>query len=231
MALRNMDVGRTFTSDQQGHINPAPRVPKPRIISKQEWGGGESSGTMRSHFPVRLTFHHEGSPRPLTPDRDPKELMRALQKYGWREKNWPDIPYHFLIDLDGNIYEARDPMKVGDTNTTYDPSGHLLISVMGNYARQAANEKQLMAIADLMAWASDYYNIDPSSLRGHQEYAETDCPGRYLYPFVVSGFFEGEIRKRLQKAYLGRGMDEEGNTKASITPGTAATSTTPAANK
>jgi hypothetical protein len=60
-----------------------------------------------------------------------------------------------------------------------------------------------MGICDLMAWACDYYNINPESLRGHQEYADTDCPGKYLYPFVVSGFFEGEVRKRIHDAYLG----------------------------
>lgn len=201
--MRNVAFGRTFDDSTSGTINPSPRVPKPKIISKAEWGGGESSGTMKSHFPVRLTFHHEGSPKPLTPGEDPKRLLQNLQKYGWAQKNWPDIPYHFLIDLDGNIYEARNVLKVGDTNTKYDPAGHLLISVMGNYERQAANEKQLMAICDLMAWASDYFNINPESLRGHQEYADTDCPGKYLYPFVVSGFFEGEVRKRIHDAYAG----------------------------
>ena len=130
--------------------------------------------------------HHEGSPRPLTPDRDPKEILRNLQKYGWREKNWPDLPYHLLIDLEGNIYEGRDIMKVGDTNTAYNPAGKLLIVVMGNTNVQAPNEKQLDSMTKLLAWASDYYNIDPATIRGHMEYTSTACPGKYLYPFSSS---------------------------------------------
>src|SRR5438477_4564533 len=91
MALRNMPFGRSFDDSTSGTINPNPRVPKPRIISKTEWGGWESTGTMKSHFPVRLTFHHEGG-NVLKPGDDPKKLLRNLQNWGLREKHWPDIP-------------------------------------------------------------------------------------------------------------------------------------------
>lgn len=216
MAKRNIELGRTFDASSSGTINNAAKVPKPTIITKAEWGGGESSGTMKSHFPISITFHHEGSPKPLTPNENPKELLQKLQKYGWNQKNWPDLPYHYLVDLDGNLYEGRDPMHVGDTNTKYNPAGKLLISVMGNYELQAANEKQLTKIADLMAWLCDYYNIPPDTIRGHMEYTPTDCPGKYLYPFVASGFFEGEVRKRIAKAY---GASEDGETTSTTTIG------------
>lgn len=208
MALKKTAMGREFTEATSGTINQNARVAKPKIISKTEWGGGESSGTMRSHFPVSLTIHHEGSPRPLTPDRDPKQILRNLQQYGWSQKNWPDLPYHLLVDLDGNIYEGRDIMKVGDTNTAYNPAGKLLIVVMGNTNVQAPNEKQLDSMTKLLAWASDYYNIDPATIRGHMEYTSTACPGKYLYPFVVSGFLEGETRRIIKEAYSGAGKSE-----------------------
>lgn len=201
MALKNINMGRIFGPDTSGTINDKPKVPKPKIISKSEWGGGESSGTMNSHFPISLTVHHEGSPKPLTADEDPKILLQKLQKYGWSQKAWPDLPYHFLIDLQGNIYAGRDPMKVGDTNTAYNPAGKLLITMMGNTEIQAPNEAQLNAMVNLMAWAADYYNIDPATIKGHMDYTETACPGKYLYPYVSSGFLEGEVRQRISEAY------------------------------
>lgn len=201
MAKRGLEIGRAFAPETSGTINSAPRVPKPAIISKQEWGGGESSGTMRAHFPVTLTLHHVASPKPITPQNDPAKDLQNLQKYGWREKGWADLPYHFLIDLEGKIFEGRDPLKAGDTNTKYEPAGKLLISVMGNYELQTPNEKQLNAISDMMAWGSDYYNIPPETIRGHMEFTPTGCPGKYLYPYVASGYFEGEVRERLKKAY------------------------------
>ncbi len=126
------------------------------FISKGDWGGGESSGTMRVHFPVSLTVHHEGSPKPLTPGQDPKTLLQNLQKYGWNHKDWADLPYHFLIDLQGNIYEGREPMNAGDTNTKYDPAGKLLVTIMGNTNIQAPTRAQLDAMVNLMAWGADY---------------------------------------------------------------------------
>jgi hypothetical protein len=201
MAKKNMDIGRTFDPASSTTINDNTKVPKPKIISKAEWGGKESSGTMRNQFPHVLTVHHAGSPKPLLAGEDTHKMVRNLQAYGWKEKNWPDIPYHFVVDRDGNIFEARDPLKVGDTNTAYDPAGKLLVMAMGNTDVQAPSEKQLDAMCDLMAWASDYYNIPPDTVRGHMEYTSTGCPGRYLYPYVVSGFFEGEVRKRLSEAY------------------------------
>jgi hypothetical protein len=218
MALRQLGFGRDFGRDTIGHTNPAPKVSKPRIISKAEWGGGESSGTMKRHFPVRLTIHHEGSAKPLTLDKDPRQLLQNLQKWGWREKGWADIPYHYLIDLSGNIYEARDPLAAGDTSTTYDPTGHLLVSVMGNYEIQAPNELQLDAMCNLLAWLSDYYNVSPETLAGHMEYYDyTACPGKYLAPYVMSGFLEGEVRKRLRSAYHGLPASDE-QTSATATP-------------
>lgn len=201
MSRTAIDMGRTFDPSTSGTINSNARVAKPKIITKTEWGGKESSGTMKSHFPTHLTVHHEGSPKPLTSDRDPKQILRNLQIYGWTQKNWPDLPYHYLIDLDGNVYEGRDAMKVGDTNTAYDPSGKLLVTMMGNTGIQAPNRAQLDAMVNLMAWAADYYNIDPGTIKGHMEYTSTACPGKYLYPFVASGFFEGEVRRRIAEAY------------------------------
>lgn len=203
MALRSAYLGRVFDESTSGQINRSAHVAKPHIISRQEWGAGPSSATlMRSHVPTRLTLHHEASAKPLVPGEDPKVLLQNLQQWGWRDRRWPDIPYHFMLDLDGNIYEARDPGKVGDTATTYNPSGHLLVTLMGNYELQAPNEKQLKALCDLLAWLCDYYNIDPATIHGHMDYVPTLCPGKYLYPYVASGFIEGEVRKRLRAAYL-----------------------------
>lgn len=202
-AQRQLDMGRTFGPETSGTVNAAPKVPKPRIITKAEWGGGESSGTMRAHRPTQLTLHHEGSAKPITADHDVPKALKGQQKYGWDQKGWADIPYHYMVDLNGNIYEARNPLMSGDTNTTYDPTGHMLVCVMGNFELQTPSEKQMASVAALMAWLSDVYNIDPATLRGHMDYTPTACPGKYLQPYVASGFLEGEIRRALCAAYLG----------------------------
>lgn len=204
LAARQISCGRLFPHEWVGRPNPNARVPKPAIVSKAEWGGTESSGTLRRHIPQRVTLHHEGSAKPLTGHEDPRHLLRNLQRYCIGQKGWPDIPYHFLVDLDGRIYQARDPLAVGDTNTQYDPMGHLLVTLIGNYELQAPTKAQLDSICDLVAWLCDFYNIDPSTIACHREFAQTACPGRYFTPYVLSGFIEEEVRARIRAAYNAR---------------------------
>ncbi len=201
MVSRDEPLGRIFPPETAGTTNSAARVKRPFTVTKAMWGGQESSGPLRHHRPLRITLHHEGSPKPLTPSEDPKQLLRNLQSWGFRAKGWPDIPYHFLIDLEGNIYEARDLWAVGDTNTQYDPTGHLLVTLMGNYELQTPTLRQLESLCDFLAWLCDYYNIDPSTIACHREFVLTACPGKYFAPYVLSGYVEAEVRKRIRAAY------------------------------
>jgi hypothetical protein len=155
---------------------------------------------MRLRIPHRIThvtLHHTGSSQPLRPEDDPAAILRALQSWGARDRNWWDVPYHYLIDLDGRVYEGRDWRFMGETNTTYDPGGHFLISVIGNYGRQDATPAQLEAIADLMAWAIAEFDLPLDRIGGHYNYADTNCPGDGLRKFLEDGTFRRMVEQRL----------------------------------
>lgn len=139
------------------------------------------------HNITQITLHHTGSAEPLTEDADPAQLLRNLYKWGAEERNWWDVPYHYLIDLDGTIYEGRDERYAGDTNTTYDPRGHLLISVMGNYTLQEPTEAQLQAISDLMAYGLQKHGLSIDDIGTHSHYADTSCPGTHLQRLFDDG--------------------------------------------
>ena len=161
----------------------------PRVIANSAIAGGAD---LRLRVPQRITsitLHHEGSAKPLRPEDDPVAGLRALQSWGERDRNWWDVPYHYLIDLDGHVYEGRDWHYMGETNTTYDPSGHLLISILGNYNLQEPTQAQLDAIARVMAWAVKKFDVPLDSIRGHYQYAETDCPGKNLRKYLEDGTF------------------------------------------
>jgi hypothetical protein len=170
----------------------------PNVASSLVAGGAD----MRLRVPQKITsitLHHEGSAKPLLPGDDPVKLLRNLQSWSASDRNWWDVPYHYLIDLDGNIYEGRDWHYMGETNTTYDPSGHFLISIIGNYDLQEPTQKQLNAIADLMAWAVNEFDVPVDSIKGHYQYAETGCPGKNLRKYLEDGTF-----RRMVEARLGR---------------------------
>lgn len=170
----------------------------PPVVTSSLVAGGAD---LRLRVPQRITsitLHHEGSPKPLRPEDDPVAGLRALQSWGERDRNWWDVPYHYLIDLDGHVYEGRDWHYMGETNTTYDPSGHLLISILGNYNLQEPTPAQLNAIADVMAWAVKKFDVPLDSIRGHYQYAETGCPGKNLRKYLEDGTFRRMVQERVR---------------------------------
>jgi hypothetical protein len=96
------------------------------------------------------------------------------------ERRWPDIAYHLLIDLDGIVWEGRSLAVAGDTATGYDPAGHALIAVLGDYTLQHPNVAQEDAVAVTARWLIDSYGLAAETLRGHRDYAATACPGDHL---------------------------------------------------
>jgi hypothetical protein len=146
----------------------------------------------KAHVPTRLTIHHAGVP--FGRDKDPVAHLINLQKWSRGTRGWADIPYHLVIDLDGKVYQARDLMLAGDTNTNYDPSGHALVMLLGNFEEAEPTPAQIDALVKSMAHLSKRFNIPAQTLASHKDHAAgTSCPGKHLYAYLQSG----ELLKRL----------------------------------
>jgi len=172
--------------------------PQPRIHSRREWGSLPISQGYRSHQPYCITLHHSGVE--FTGDRSTPEYLRGLQFWSRRDRPWPDIPYHFLIDLEGEIWEGRPIQYVGDTATHYDPTGHILVSLIGNYEVQEVRPCQLRALIRLLAWLCWRYDIPPERIKSHRDYVpSTDCPGAHLYRFLKDGSLIEQVRQKLRR--------------------------------
>ena len=166
-----------------------------QIVTRADWGWKPLEKTIPEHEINYITLHHGGVL--FTKEKDPVEYIRHLQNWSRSERSWIDIPYHFMIDLDGIIYEARPLQYPGDTNTDYDPTGHALICLMGNYEVQTVSEIQLKSIIDLSAWLAKKYFVPVERIKSHKAYTETACPGADLYRYLENGYIVREIRKQL----------------------------------
>jgi len=169
----------------------------PEIVSATRWGATPANEALaRRHVISHITLHHQGLAFPR--GKDPQQYLRDLQSWSRKSKQWIDVPYHYVIDLDGLIYEGRDIRFAGDTNTAYDPAGHALIEVVGNFEEVEPNPAQLAAVADLMALLVRRYGVPVENIRGHRDVAPgTECPGKNLYRYLENGFFHSEVRARM----------------------------------
>lgn len=167
------------------------------IIPVQQWGGTPAIDSLaQKHTITHITLHHQGEPFPK--GKDPIAYLRNLQLWSRTAKHWIDIPYHYIIDLDGKVYEGRSIKYAGDTNTEYDPTGHALIEVVGNFEEVEPNQFQLDAVVNTMIWLANKYNVPVDSIRGHKDYSSiTVCPGKNLYRYIENGYFKDKVKENL----------------------------------
>ena len=60
-------------------------------------------------------------------------------------------------------------MLVGDTATSYDPTGHFLVVCEGNFDEEEVTEEQLNGAALAFAWAAQQFDISTETLDGHRD--------------------------------------------------------------
>jgi hypothetical protein len=167
------------------------------IVPVATWGGTPADAAKaRRQTITHITLHHQGEP--YKPGTDPQRYLRNLQTWSRNTKHWLDIPYHYIIDLDGNIYEGRKIEYAGDTNTEYDPTGHALIEVVGNFEEVEPNQQQLDAVVRLMAMLAQKYGVTLDRIASHRDFSnQTVCPGANLYRYVQEGYFRHKVALRL----------------------------------
>jgi hypothetical protein len=174
------------------------KLTKPEMVTREQWGSEpQPLPESRKHIPKFITIHHGGTD--WKAGRDPAEFVKAVQRYGQREKNWPDLPYHFMIAPDGRIFEARPIEYEPESNTKYDLQGHIGVELMGNFEKQRPSPAQLKSTVALVAWLCQDLKIDPGKIAGHRDRAkdQTSCPGKDFYRYLEDGKLLGWVKQTL----------------------------------
>ena len=169
------------------------------IVPRSEWKANEPR-PYKQQVPVRITVHHEGG-KVLEASADGGQRLKNIQTWCMgTDRNWTDVPYHYLIAADGTVYEGRNVNTVGETNTEYDPSGHLLICFLGNYGQQKLNPELLDVLTRLIAHFCRQYNISPETIATHRDYSkQTTCPGDNIYSYFENGYIKTKVKELLHK--------------------------------
>ena len=171
------------------NVSGAPRIPGGvRWVPRTAWGAHAPVLPMARHVPSRLTIHHTATVQ--NPARTIEAKLAGLQAFSQRDDSlatgkkkpaWADVPYHYYVAVDGAVAEGREWNYVGDTNTEYDPAGHLLVVVEGNFETDTLTLSQRHTLDALIPALARHFRIAGSALGGHRDFANTQCPGRTLY--------------------------------------------------
>ena len=186
---------------------PATTVPAPattttippsvvlEVIGRDGWGARDPIVDYGKHTIERLTIHHTAVE--LVENSQAPSRLRGHQAFH-QQQGWADLAYHFAVDRAGNVYEARPYSAPGDTFTNYDPAGHFLPVLEGDYSVQQPTDPQIEALVLLLAWATSEFGVDPATIGGHRDHASTTCPGDHLYGFITDGSLEQRVRDRIR---------------------------------
>lgn len=185
-------------ADAAESVTPVEVTPEPTpepivvpVVPRAVWARGLEQGAFTPHSISTITVHHTAVA--WAADTDGQARARAHTR-GHLDRGWPDLAYHALIDGHGAIRMGRPWTAVGDTGTDYDPTGHFLLTLEGNFEEQAPTEEQLATAARVLAWASAEFGVSPQAIDAHRDHASTACPGERLYAEVQSGRLAARVQ-------------------------------------
>lgn len=170
------------------------------LIERAEWGSVDSLVESNKHTISYITIHHGGEI--YNDDKNTYEYLKNLQSWSRSDRNWMDVPYHYIIDRKGKIFEGRPLDYKGDTNTTYDPSGHALIVLLGNFEEQEVLDEQIISLKVVTEYIANQKDVPSSKIKTHKDYAETLCPGKNLTLYLSTADWQ---------TFLGGLEDNESN--------------------
>jgi hypothetical protein len=177
---------------------PADATLPPNVRSRDAWGAAPPVQPYTPQTPKGVSMHHTGAPWYGKPG--PEQYLRNIQAFHTgAEREWEDIAYHYLVDLDGVIWAGRPPTVMGNPSIYYDPTGLVLISFLGDFMVQQPTDTQLANSAALAAWLMKKYTMSNTTVDGHRDHAPTSCPGDNLYRTLQDGSFANRVKDALAK--------------------------------
>jgi hypothetical protein len=177
---------------------PADMILPPNVRSREAWGAAAPVQPYVPQTPKGVSLHHTGAPWHGSPG--PEQYLKNIQHFHTGpEREWEDIAYHYLVDLDGVIWAGRPPTVRGNPSIYYDPTGLVLISFLGDFSVQEPNEAQLKSSSDTAAWLMKKFEMANTTVTGHRDHAPTSCPGDNLYRLLQDGSFGKRVKEALGK--------------------------------
>lgn len=167
------------------------------IVTRSAWGARATRCSSRNGTMNRMAIHHT-----VTPSANPERQVRGIQRYHMDSRGWCDVGYHFLVGIDGTVYEGR-PLHLVGAHVGGHNTNNIGISFVGCFTGSGCPagtgpsrppEVMIDAAARLVGKLSSLFGIgiNSSTVKGHRDHSgqSTGCPGDFLHARL------GDIRSR-----------------------------------
>lgn len=183
------------------------RCDRNSYVHRREWGAAETLDRIRP-LPRRIetviVHHTDDGDRACWSYDECVRYMRNTQRHYQVRKNFPDIPWNFLIGENGEVFEGMGWGVEGYHTESWNERS-IGIAFIGDYDRQSPSRSSIIAFENLIecgvrsGYLDSYYGI-----YGHRDMRDTDCPGDLLYDTIrhMKAF-----RQYGNRIYLGRSVN------------------------
>jgi hypothetical protein len=158
------------------------------VVSRAEWGARPTTCSDREDDWYRMAIHHTaGNP---TYGGTVEGAVQFLQAYSQDGGTYCDIPYQFLVGVDGSLWEGREDIYY--SGATYgNNDGDIAVSFLGCFTPSGCpgsttdvTEEMIAGGNVLVQTLAGMHAISMSDVRGHKDWSgwdHTSCPGDWLY--------------------------------------------------
>ncbi len=165
---------------------------RPNIVSRDEWGALPVNSMARNESGIyKKGVNPEGWYVYLGDLRDSYQTLvihhsafyevngiatlLEVQRLHRDDRGWADVGYHFMVDMDGAIYEGRN-LGVRGIHTQGHNSGSAGVCLLGDFRFRSPSQAQWDALIALSCWLVD--ELDLTHLAAHSQFNKgTVCPG------------------------------------------------------
>ncbi|MEZ4252077.1 MAG: N-acetylmuramoyl-L-alanine amidase [Polyangiales bacterium] len=158
------------------------------VQPRSAWGARATRCADLNTTKTRMAIHHT-----VTAGMgDPTGILRGIQAYHMDSNGWCDVGYHFLMSIDGRMWEGRELNFLG-AHVANNNTGNIGVSFMGCFHTSSCSslppnqppDVMVQNAARLVSELGRLYGIEPNAttVLGHRDHpgASTACPGDHLY--------------------------------------------------
>lgn len=130
-------------------------TPRPYMIARATWDPATPPVQSDRATPRGIILHGVD----VAPGAsDPLVLMRAMAAYQTTVLGWDDMPYHYLIDSEGTLYEGRSGGPTAAVGRLAGGDDAVHIALLGEPSAAPSDAAQ-GTLLGLLAWLSQAYSI------------------------------------------------------------------------
>ncbi len=163
------------------------------VRPREDWGARATRCSGGDPTKTRMAVHHTVT----MAMGDPAARVRGIQNFHMDTRGWCDIGYHFLLTIDGTIWEAR-PLEYMGAHVFAHNAGNIGVSFVGCFDSGHPDCAPLQpnippaamidAGSQLITRLGGLYDIPltPDRVMGHRDHdgASTVCPGDDLHAML-----------------------------------------------